>query len=42
VLLGLSFVLVTLFAPKGIGGVDLFDRHGALGRLAEGCCEKEA
>lgn len=36
VLLGLSFVLVTLFAPKGIGGlVDLVagriapDRHGA-------------
>ena len=36
-LLGLSFVLVTLFAPKGIGGlVDLMvrnrnvsDRHGA-------------
>jgi len=36
VLLGLSFVLVTLFAPKGIGGLfDLVagrhapDRHGA-------------
>ncbi len=36
VLLGLSFILVTLFAPKGMGGlVDLIqdrrapDRHGA-------------
>ena len=30
VLLGLSFVLVTLFAPKGIGGLfDLFLRVGA-------------
>ncbi len=29
VLLGLSFVLVTLFAPKGIAGVfDLFSRKG--------------
>ncbi len=28
VLLGLSFVLVTLFAPKGIGGLfDLMRRH---------------
>lgn len=30
VLLGLGFVLVTLFAPKGLGGlVDLLDRRGA-------------
>lgn len=52
VLLGLSFVLVTLFAPKGIGGlVDLWtgrrspDRHGAdlgpgMGSLRETEAEK--
>ena len=50
VLLGLSFVAVTLFAPKGIGGlVDLFvdrkspDRHGAdLGPDQGSLREKEA
>ena len=50
VLLGLSFVAVTLFAPKGIGGlVDLIaerrspDRHGAdLGPGAGSLQEKEA
>ena len=50
VLLGLSFVAVTLFAPKGIGGLfDLFarrsppDRHGAdLGPDAGALQEKEA
>ena len=50
VLLGLSFVLVTLFAPKGIGGiVDRFterrspDRHGAdLGPDQGSLREKEA
>ena len=50
VLLGLSFVAVTLFAPKGIGGlVDLIghikspDRHGAaLGPDAGALREKEA
>jgi urea transport system permease protein len=50
VALGLSFVLVTLFAPKGIGGlVDLFikrespDRHGAdLGPDTGSLREKEA
>lgn len=48
--LGLSFVLVTLFAPRGIGGLfDLFinkaapDRHGAnLGPDAGSLREKEA
>lgn len=52
ILLGLSFVFVTLFAPKGIGGlVDVFtgrrapDRHGAdlgpdLGSLRETEAEK--
>ena len=41
ILLGLSFVAVTLFAPKGIGGLfDLFarvrapERHGANGQLS--------
>ena len=50
VLLGLSFVAVTLFAPKGIGGlVDIFidrrspDRHGAdLGPDPGALREKEA
>jgi urea transport system permease protein len=50
VLLGLSFVAVTLFAPKGIGGlVDIFidrrspDRHGAdLGPDAGALREQEA
>lgn len=50
VLLGLSFVLVTLFAPKGIGGlIDLWterrtpDRHGAdLGPDAGALREQEA
>jgi urea transport system permease protein len=50
VALGVSFVLVTLFAPKGIGGlVDLFinrkspDRHGAdLGPDTGSLREKEA
>jgi len=50
ILLGLSFVAVTLFAPKGIGGlVDLFararapDRHGAdLGPDMGSLREKEA
>lgn len=50
VLLGLSFVLVTLFAPKGLGGlVDLWthrrspDRHGAdLGPDKGSLQEKEA
>ncbi len=50
VLLGLSFVLVTLFAPKGIGGLfDLLDgirspnRHGApLGPDAGSLQEREA
>ena len=50
VLLGLSFVLVTLFAPKGIGGLfDLIahrrapDRHGAdLGPDVGALREKEA
>jgi len=50
ILLGLSFVLVTLFAPKGIGGlVDLIaerrspDRHGAdLGPDQGSLREKEA
>jgi len=50
ILLGLSFVAVTLFAPKGIGGVfDLFagrrapDRHGAdLGPDLGALREKEA
>ncbi|WP_323784395.1 urea ABC transporter permease subunit UrtC [Thalassovita sp.] len=50
VLLGLSFVLVTLFAPKGIGGlIDLLDgirspnRHGApLGPGSGSLQEKEA
>jgi urea transport system permease protein len=50
VVLGLSFVLVTLFAPKGIGGLfDLLgnkarpDRHGAdLGPDAGALREKEA
>ena len=50
VLLGLSFVVVTLFAPKGIGGlVDLIaerrtpDRHGAdLGPGAGSLQEREA
>ncbi|SEQ14838.1 urea ABC transporter permease subunit UrtC [Thalassovita taeanensis] len=50
VLLGLSFVLVTLFAPKGIGGLfDLFEgirsprRHGAaLGPDQGSLQEKEA
>ncbi|MFY9212640.1 MAG: urea ABC transporter permease subunit UrtC, partial [Aestuariivita sp.] len=50
VLLGLSFVCVTLFAPKGIGGLfDLIadrrspDRHGAdLGPDAGALREKEA
>ena len=50
IVLGLSFVLVTLFAPRGIGGlVDLWserrrpDRHGAdLGPGAGALREKEA
>ena len=50
IVLGLSFVLVTLFAPKGIGGLfDLFtgrrnpDRHGApLGPDLGSLREKEA
>jgi len=50
ILLGLSFVLVTLFAPKGIGGlIDLWtdrrspDRHGAdLGPDPGALREKEA
>ena len=50
VLLGLSFVLVTLFAPKGIGGlIELLterralDRHGAdMGPDAGSLREKEA
>ncbi|MFT6675859.1 MAG: urea transport system permease protein [Sulfitobacter sp.] len=50
ILLGLSFVLVTLFAPKGIGGlIDLWtdrrspDRHGAdLGPDAGALREQEA
>lgn len=50
IVLGLSFVLVTLFAPKGVGGlVDLWterrrpDRHGAdLGPDAGSLREKEA
>ena len=50
IVLGLSFVLVTLFAPKGIGGLfDLFtgrrnpDRHGApLGPYLGSLREKEA
>ncbi|WP_226781624.1 urea ABC transporter permease subunit UrtC [Oceaniglobus trochenteri] len=50
IVLGLSFVLVTLFAPKGIGGlVDLWvhrkspDRHGAdLGPSAGALREQEA
>ena len=50
ILLGLSFVAVTLFAPKGIGElIDLIeercspDRHGAdLGPAAGALREKEA